>query len=63
MNCAVVFGRTDVNTTADNIPSQVIVKVAGDEYNISWTTPPKPNGIVLRYDVGIRLVVLTVSND
>eukprot|EP00794_Sanderia_malayensis_P009771 gene9771-10770_t len=54
LNCAVVFGRTDVNTTADNLPATVKAKVTGGEYNISWDPPPQPNGIVLRYDVGIR---------
>ena len=51
-----MFGRTDVNETADKIPDPVGVRVVGDAYNITWQAPSRPNGIILRYDIGIRLV-------
>ena len=53
--CATVTWKTGANSSADVIPSAV-VSVKEDSYNVSWTPPPFPNGIVLRYGVQTRYI-------
>ena len=52
--CASTVGQTDADPYADSIPERVMVNVKDNAYNVSWIAPPKPNGIVLRYDIRTR---------
>ena len=52
--CAITVGQTGADAYADSIPERVKVNVKGNAYNVSWIAPPKPNGIVLRYDIRTR---------
>ena len=54
--CPNVFGQTDASSNADNIPDPVVVNVHKNEYNVNWTAPTKPNGVVLLYDIRIRFL-------
>ena len=57
-----MFGQTDMNVSADNIPYPVIVDVNKNEYHVNWTAPAKPNGVVLFYDFRIRYVSFYFQN-
>ena len=59
INCASATATTDSNKTADDIygqPNVTILKVRDQFsiYNLTWTPPPRPNQVILKYDIAVR---------
>ncbi|KAL9987226.1 hypothetical protein ACROYT_G001497 [Oculina patagonica] len=56
-SCAVTKGMTNKKATADNLggPLKVTSDNVTRRYFLSWHPPKDPNGVVLKYDIEIRM--------
>ncbi|CAB1451180.1 unnamed protein product [Pleuronectes platessa] len=58
-----VFSRTKPAEKADDIPGQVTLEGHEDWVFLHWPEPPRPNGLILMYEIKLKLAAETEKHE